>query len=238
MNVTSAILAALGVLTSACYGQAGCGYAASYSYSYPTYSYAPVVQQVTKVEKVVVPVYTPVAVPVYQAFYVPGYVPPADMPQKQMPSQAAQAPSGELQQILSAIQGVNNKVDSIDVRLRSVEARTGGLSTPATGGAAAPPSPASSPTTLPPQRQPTAAEGLTVLTNRCGQCHESKVAAKAGKNVVLTNGPNAATLSDRTLVRALKVLGKGTMPPPPHQPLNEQETASLFTLFDSLKTSP
>lgn len=232
MSLSSAILAALGVLTSACYAQAGCGYVTSYSY--PTYQ---AVQVVKQVEKVVVPVYTPVAVPVYQAFYVPGYVPPAETPQKQMPQASAQAES-DLQQVLSAIRGVNSKVDSIDARLRSVEARTGALSPQSSGGVAAPPTPASSPTTLPPARQPTAAEGLTVLTNRCAQCHEAKVAAKVGKGVVLMSGANVATFSDRTLSRALKVLGKGTMPPAPHQPLNEQETASLFVLFDSLKTAP
>jgi cytochrome c553 len=207
------------------------------SYSYPTYStyHAPYVEAVKVVkEKVIEPVYVPFALPVYQAFYVPGYVAPtAPAAATDMPAKAQSSQPGELQQVLSEVrngfQGINQKVDNIDARVRVLEGRPGGGNG---GGAGAPPP-------LPPgaaaaPKQPTAADGLLVLQNKCAQCHETKTAAK-GRNVVLLTGPNVAKLSDRTLVQSLKVLGKGTMPPAPHAPLTEQETGALFVLFDSLK---
>lgn len=235
-SATFTILTLL-LIAGVCSAQCGTHYSPTFSYSYPAVQ---VVKQVVQ-EKPVVPVYTPVAVPVYQAFYVPGYTPPvaaSEMPQKQMPqAQATGSASSDLQQILSAIQGVNNKVDSLDVRLRAVEA--GGRSSlpGATPSPAPPPSPHAAPRGD--ARQPTAADGLVVLNNKCAQCHETKTATK-GRNVVLLQGKTAAKWSDRTLVQFLKVLGKGTMPPADsgHAPLTDFETGALFTLADSFKTAP
>lgn len=189
-------------------------------------SYAtPVVAQVVKKE-VIEPVYVPVAVPVYQAFVVPSYVPPQE-PKAPMPQSA---PSGDLQEVLSAIRGVHSKVDSIDARLRAVEAKTGGAG----------PAPAVNPVPNPaaaPGRQPTAADGLSVLNNKCAQCHEASNAAKGG-NLTLTKGKEVAGWSDRTTVRFLKVLGRGTMPPPDSgvAALTQFEEAALFALADSAKS--
>lgn len=194
-----------------------------------------VVKEVVVKKEVVVPVIAPVAVyavtPAYAAVYVP---PVAAAPAMPAPATAPQ-PSSELQQVLSAINGVNSKVDSIDARLKAVEAKGGGAAVP-------PPPPdkvdpfAPKPQALTKPQAPATAM-LALVGAKCAQCHDDKVSADKGGGFSMVKDGQLLKLDDRQLRKTISLAHLGKMPPRSSNipAVTDEEVGTIVAWIDSLK---
>lgn len=205
------------------------GYSTSY-YSTPTYYQAPTVVEKTVVKEVPVPYVAPVAFLYYGGMYSPGLA-AAQMPKgggspdAQVP--AASAQPDKLDQILSAVRDTSAKVDSIDGRLRSVEAWRQSVSQPQQ------PVPSAAPQQPPKKMKPAAEpakqqgaylspgevrrEAMAYYGRACASCHEQATAKKNGGGFVLLQGGNKVELSARAKARMIEyVVSERRCPPEGH----------------------
>lgn len=156
-------------------------------------------------------------VPIY--FY-PGavYQPPQAAPAIPLTPVAPVAPAAPAP-AAQAAPGCTEAMKAMETRLKALEAAL-----------AQPPQPQVAPKAQAPR------DGLAVLVNRCGKCHEEQAAEKGGGGLVLLKGNAPAELSAVQALKIYKQVLSGKMPK--GDKLEGNEGSLLMQYLDSVKEKP
>lgn len=172
-------------------------------------------------ERVVV---APAVVAVYQPFavlvpaYGAGYVQPTNQPP--VVAQANNATDTNTA-ILAELKRLNGRLDALEKRSGAIK-----------------PMDREQPNEPQARSNVAVGAGLTALRSKCAACHSRGKEADGG-NLVLLDGDNLVSLTDRQEAKILKRLAKNEMPPPNNKQgiaaLNDEEYAAIIALLDTRK---